>query len=89
MYHYMILIRLSLHNQLVKTWRPYCLSRCSASNTAHCRHSLRLGYGQMRTQAMFAATLLCLFSLGPRLSVSVNQSEVIHRFLSEVFNFKM
>jgi hypothetical protein len=42
----------------------------------------------MRDQEVFAATLLSLFSLGQHLSVSVKQSEVMHRFLSVVFNFK-
>jgi hypothetical protein len=42
----------------------------------------------MRNQAVFGATLFCLFFLGQHLSVGVKESEVMRRFLSEVFNFK-
>lgn len=60
----------------------FCEQYCSLPTLAPSRN------GQMRDQAVFAATLLSLFSLGQHLSVGVNQSEVMHRFLSEVFNFK-
>ena len=87
MHHYLKPIRLDLYNKLMKTWIPYCVSRYPASNTVLCLHPPSRT-GHMKDQTVFASKILSLFSLGQHLSVSVKKSEVMHRFLSEVFNFK-